>query len=492
MRPSPVPERVLRHIWQHRLYPRPLVRAVDGRSIEVFFPGDPNPDSGPDFLEARLRIGTTLYSGAVEIHSDSRDWERHGHHVDPKYNTVVLHVVLTAETEGSGQRTASGRQIPILALAPFLDPMTLRIVTERGISLAGAENLACSAVNTVVPRKVLLEWLACLGRRRLERSAGHFRHRLCDLLDEARHLVHEPDAGVDILLSGRGTSGTAYAARDFVSPALWDQALYEGLMEGLGYAKNRGAFRTLARTVPLALLRRIGLSNTHDVMAAYFGAARLLPFPEHLDDPEARSFARSLWERWSVLRPLVHPSPIHETDWLFFRLRPANFPTARIAAWSTAVPRIFERGFAGYLAILRAETVTPGTIAALRAPVCAVTDGFWRHRLDFHGMASAGGSSIGAARATELVVNAVLPLASLFGSIFPDDRLAGNVRTLWESPFRAPSSRLLALLESDLFRGAVRPESPLLYQGAVELFTRYCTALRCTECAIGSMCGMTR
>src|SRR5882672_11301290 len=89
-------ESFLWYLWKYRLYSHELY-TLDGESITVEHPGYQNDDSGPDFSNARIRIGTTLWAGNVEVHTRASDWRRHGHQFDKAFDSVILHVVYEAD-----------------------------------------------------------------------------------------------------------------------------------------------------------------------------------------------------------------------------------------------------------------------------------------------------------------------------------------------------------------------------------------------------------
>ena len=89
----------MHYVWKHKLFPLRELETSDGQTVEVIDPGLHNHNAGPDFFNAKVRIGRTLWVGNVEIHDKSSDWYLHGHDKDQRYDNVILHVagVLDAE-----------------------------------------------------------------------------------------------------------------------------------------------------------------------------------------------------------------------------------------------------------------------------------------------------------------------------------------------------------------------------------------------------------
>ncbi|MGB3331121.1 MAG: DUF2851 family protein, partial [Thermomicrobiales bacterium] len=91
------------------------VTTVDGRRVDIVFPGQWSHGFGPDFENAMLDVrGEGLSTGAVEIHLRTSDWMAHGHHLDPRYNSVILHIV--SRHDALETRRADGRLVPIAVL----------------------------------------------------------------------------------------------------------------------------------------------------------------------------------------------------------------------------------------------------------------------------------------------------------------------------------------------------------------------------------------
>ena len=86
-------EDVLQHVWANLNFNQSSLQTEDGLDVEILFPGEINHLDGPDFFNAKIRIGNLVHFGSVEIHWHSKEWYTHGHHIDKNYNSVILHVV---------------------------------------------------------------------------------------------------------------------------------------------------------------------------------------------------------------------------------------------------------------------------------------------------------------------------------------------------------------------------------------------------------------
>jgi hypothetical protein len=97
--PKTVSEEFLCFIWENRLYFADNLKTIDNELLEIIHPGRRNSHSGPDFFNAKIKIGETLWAGNIEIHKKASDWERHHHSGDKAYENVILHVVEQADRQ---------------------------------------------------------------------------------------------------------------------------------------------------------------------------------------------------------------------------------------------------------------------------------------------------------------------------------------------------------------------------------------------------------
>ncbi len=487
---SDIPERFIRHIWQHQLFATTDLHTPDGRPVAVLSPGIANHDGGPDFKDARIRINHITYRGDVELHRDAASWRSHSHDIDPHYNRVILHVAMTTNPQLPPACTVSRRAIPLLVLHPFLDP-ALRSAWER--MLTGQEgtsepSLPCATLSWKIPNDQLTAWLTRLASERLELKIRRFQERLQQLSDERTQTVREPYPHYFGDPAQIPSPEKVYTRHDFTAREPWEQLLYEGIMECLGYAKNRKPFLALARSMTLARLKRCRLDDPETMMALLFGAAGLLPSSRRLPEKESRTYVRMLRRRWKSLRPLYRILVLHEADWLFFRLRPGNFPTARLAAFCYLLPTLFgETGFRQMIGIFNAKDLSSDVQRKrLHAMFAFTPDDFWRRHYHFRGFAGRWGASLGSGRINDILVNAVLPIVLLYARIFRSSAILASAKELLMALPASPPNAITILLEREVLHGRVPLRTAFMQQGALQLYNFYCRGKRCNECIIGA------
>jgi hypothetical protein len=491
-----VPERFLRQLWKAQEFDS--LRTLDGRPIEVVSPGQLNTDGGPDFSGARIRIGGVLYAGAVELHQSVGDWCDHQHDRDPKYNGVILHIVLhRGGSDAPPSLTESNRSVPVLVLQEHLrsgEHATWQsmILDERAERLSA---IPCYPANERVDASVIRSWITKLATERMELKVRRFEERLRELVDHERPSIREPQSRYDddvpfgINPEDLPSPIRQYSAKDFSMHGLWNQILYEGMMEALGYAKNQAPFLKLARTLDLetiAHLLAVQPKKHHSafIEAGLFGVAGLLPTRKLPDD-----YVATLQTDWGKLRTYYHGESLNESEWQFFRLRPENFPTVRIAGAAQIIPKLLSKNFFRTI-VQSVKDVGRKRQEVYRSLVAAFTvrevAGFWSTHYTIDEESPARVSTlIGKNRATEIVLNVVIPICLLYARIFKDKEVRrGTLKVFSECP-AASDNAITRRIDDQLLRGRLKLDSAMLQQGALQLYKRYCTEKRCGECAVG-------
>jgi hypothetical protein len=300
-------EALLQFIWQYNLYrPGDLITNT-GEPLQVVHPGLLNRDAGPDFSMARIRIGKTLLAGNVELHVRTSDWLRHGHSDDPAYSRIILHVVYEHDMEHN-PGTA-----PVLQLKEHIPTYVL----DRYSSLIQTTApLPCAAALGSVSDITRSSWLSRMLVERWEQKLGYWSEEL-------------QQAGGD-----------------------WHTLFWWRLASNFGFKVNAAPFLMLAQSLPLRVItRQLSLLQTE---ALLFGQAGMLSgkFEE--------AYPQSLQQEYDFLRHKYSLHPVAPHLWKFLRLRPANFPTIRIAQLAALIhtaPALFttisnQEGVAGLMRTL--------------------------------------------------------------------------------------------------------------------------------------------
>ena len=339
-----IPEHLLWKLWKRRAARQAEFRTGAGTRIRVVYPGRAGTSAGPDFRDALLDVeGLGLVRGDVEIHRRQRDWEAHGHGGDPNYNGVVIHGAL--EVEEPETTLQSGTSAPVVSLSSLLD--------RDDDADTGGESAP----------EVAQELWELLANR------GYFRpctpHEAGALLDRA---------GNDRFCRKAATLGR------FAAEQGPEQALYEALLEGLGYKHNQLPFVRLAQTAPIAALRRAALPVLAEQRPMVLRHWLLALSGLNADSSAGtQKFPKGLG-----------PS-LERRDWHLFRVRPSNHPAVRIEGAAGLVARFLDRGLVPGLA--EASGSPKQLVAALAV-----------------GGNDGGAAPIGSSRARDLAVNAALPL----------------------------------------------------------------------------------
>ena len=180
---------------------------VSGEAVSVFQTGEPNKADGPDFLNAHVQIGNLEWFGDVEIHWNTQNWIHHGHHTDPNYNRVVLHVVWHHSAENRVLRQ-DNTLLPTLQLKNFL-PVSLQAFLEQ---YQKPEKLPCAGKLSYISQKAFEQQIQKAARQ-------YFEQKVDDLLE--------------------------FWDSSLPPSRAWLKMLAIGLFDGLGISHNRQPLRRL-------------------------------------------------------------------------------------------------------------------------------------------------------------------------------------------------------------------------------------------------------
>ncbi|MGI8691062.1 MAG: DUF2851 family protein [Thermomicrobiales bacterium] len=435
-----VPELTLAKVWQAQwLVPGPW-RTTDGRTVVVRYRGRWSAGFGPDFADARLILDGQEITGAVEIHRRAADWRAHGHHLDPAYNAVALHVVL--DDDGTTVRARDGRMLPTLALAPLLAG-SLVDFPAGSAPLGGLGDSPCARDFLTTGTADLLRVLGRAGDERLALKAAAM---------EARFAATSPG-----------------------------DVLYAAFLDALGYSANRAPMATLAAALPLRNLEQAILRSPAD-QREYVAAALLLGTGGFLNpSPGFVLHGAVLRDMW---RTTGQSAALAVASWETARVRPANHPARRLLALA---------------ALLANGGAAEGLIATCLAPLLTYPDEprlvvrALRQTLRPPSRLLAGDTSpIGADRAGEIAVNVVLPFALIYGLRTENEPLVTAAERAWDTyPATRGNSVIRAMTDQLGGPGGLRVRTGRLQQGLIALYNDRCKARMCATCPVTHLMALT-
>jgi hypothetical protein len=412
-------EELLHHIWKFRLFGNKGLTTTDGRTVEVVRPGEHSADAGPDFINARIRIEDVLLAGNVELHVKASDWLLHGHQHDPAYANIILHVVFENDLS-----------------EPLGDFSTLELhhrisdqVLKRYSGLVHAmQPIACGKSITEVEHPVLHNWLERVLLQRLQRKSEW----MAEIVEQC--------------------------AGDL------EQAFFIIMARTMGMKVNGDAFEIMARRLPWKALMK-HRDSPMQLEALLFGTAGLLHGAGEDDYPQL------LRKEFDFLRHKYGLDPMSGTEWRYLRLRPANFPTIRLAQLAGMI------NCCGPLLHWYSAHFTKDDCPSVLARPSA----YWDTHYTFGQPGKFQRKPLGATMQRHMLINAVAPYLMVLADREHREELRGRALEMLYSIEGEKNSRIHPFRELGL-----KIPNAATAQALLELRSHWCDHRKCLNCAIGN------
>ncbi len=421
-----VTEELLYYIWQFQYVATGTLTTTDGEAVEVLNPGFRNHNAGPDFLNARLRIAGVEWVGTVEAHVKTSDWLAHRHQGDRAYDNVILHIVWQHDRPVP---RPDGTRLPTLELAA-LTPTAL--LTRYQALTVGTDAIPCAGQFRMVKPLRQTAMLDTALMQRLERKAD--------------------------------TLKTVYDA----SGQDWEETAYRLLATYLGTKVNAEPMEQLVRALPLRTLQK-HRNSLLQLEALLFGTAGLLAEPTEADTEYMTLLRREyqfLGGKYSLLDKQL---PAH--IWKWGRLRPAGFPTMRLAQLARLI-----QVHGSLFSLL----VSSGDAATLVKALHVMPSAYWQTHYRFGKAANKVSSSLGETTAEGLLVNTAAPLLAAYARHKGVPDLLDRAISLLEQ-LPAEDNRITRLWDGI----GLDVRNAFDSQASIELYNEFCTPKRCLHCQIG-------
>jgi hypothetical protein len=348
-------EKLLQYIWQFQYFNKHqlVTESEYPESFQIISPGNFNTDQGPDFQEARIKIGQQIWIGNVEIHVLASDWIRHGHAQDPNYKNVVLHVVWENDL------AAPVCQLPMLVLNHRVPKLLLQQYEEWMMS---PSFIPCGSRISTTPDIIFLKWKERLLIERLQRKT-----RLINTYLET-------------------------------NKNHWEEVFWWLLARNFGITVNGESFEAMARSIPIVLMAK-HKNQIHQLEALFFGQAGLLGARFTEAYPMMLKKEYLFLKKKYGLKPIF--LPVH-----FLRMRPVNFPTVRLAQLAMLLHRS-EHLFSKVLAI--------ENLSDLREMLNLTANDYWHYHFRFEETAAYQPKNLGSQMIDNIIINTLVPIVFAYG-----------------------------------------------------------------------------
>ncbi len=352
-------EQLLQFIWQFQYFNRSDLQTTQGEEVYIITPGTWNKNQGPDFTNARIRIGNTEWAGTVEIHVKASDWQKHQHAVDCNYKNVILHVVYENDLQFSS--------IPVLELKGRIAISLLQRYTQL---MGSSHFIACENLIDNISDITITSWKERLLIERLMRKTAQIQQYM------AANQQH------------------------------WEESFWWLLARNFGTKINADAFEAIAQSIPLILLAK----HKHQLIqleALLLGQAGLLE--ADFEDKYAQLLQREyrFLKIKYQLQPIVYPV-------YFLRMRPSNFPTVRLAQLAALIQQS---------AHLFSKIVAAPSWAYVKKWLEVTPNDFWLYHYTLTDEPYYKPKPLGAEMINNILINSIVPMLFAYGQAHQQEPL---------------------------------------------------------------------
>ena len=425
-------EEFLYYLWKFRLFDNNKLQTTNGEELHIIKTGDHNSDSGPDFFNARIKIGKTTWAGNVEIHVNAADWETHKHQHDKAYNNVILHVVYEADRELKrknarlNDEVGQGEIIPTLELKKRI-PQS--IYYKYSSFKSSRDWIPCGKQIQNVDSFTLNHWLDRLLVERLEKKS------------------------IPILKSLEQNKYN------------WEETFYRFLARNFGLKVNSEPFEMLARSLPYSVLAK-HKNSLPQMESLLFGTAGLLE--KEFQD----SYPKNLKKEFQFLKQKFKLKSIDSSLWKFMRLHPPNFPTIRISQFANLIYKSSH---------LFSQIIEAATIKQITELLRTETSEYWLTHYRFDKTSPKREKTLGNDSINILLINTILPFLFVYGKEKGEEKFCDRALSLLEKIEPEKNSIISKWNELE-----VKTESAYQTQALLQLKNEYCSQKRCLECSVGA------
>ncbi len=414
-------EEFLHYIWKNRLFKKDTLFDSDGNKIEIIDTGVHNKDAGPDFFNAKIKTGKTIWAGNVEIHIKSSDWEKHNHQFDKAYDNVILQLVYENDKDIFN---TTGEKIQTCKLKfdnKYIENYDRLITSQNDIS--------CHNFISKTDRFTLNSWLTNILIERMEEKTSYVKNIL------------------------RFTNNN------------WEEAFYIILAKAFGFKVNSEPFELTAKSLPYMILAK-NKNNLFQIEALLFGQAGMLRGSEIEDD-----YYLSLQKEFEFLKNKYKLKPIDSYLWKFLRIRPVNFPTVRISQFAALINKSSH---------LFSKILESKDINAIKQMFDLKASEYWNTHYNFGKTSKEISKVFGKSALENIIINTVIPIMFLYSKEKGNEDIQDKAIHFLEN-IKAEKNNITKKWASI----GLDVKNAYFSQSLIQLYNEYCLKKRCLNCRIG-------
>ncbi len=417
-------EEFLHFIWQFQYFHSEDLSTTEGQKITILEKGILNHDSGADFGLAKILIDQIEWVGNIEIHLKSSDWNQHRHQEDEAYNNVMLHIVWEADKI---IHRKDGTMIPTLVLKDRVDKTLL--YRYQGF-LNSLDIIPCASQFEKVDRV----------------------HKIL-MLDKA--VIHRLESKADF-------ARTLLIANQYD----WEETTYQLLAKNFGFHTNGEPFLELSKNIPLKILHK-NSDQLHKMEALLFGQSGFL---DNMDTPD--TYTENLQKEHSFLSQKygLEEATAAKKSWKSGRIRPANFPTVRIAQFAALIFK--EKS----LFTLFCEEDTKTIVKRLKVKQSE----YWQKHYNFRQESNLKVPFLGKSSIENILINTVVPLLVLVAKEKSREEYMERAIGILEN-LPAEKNKILSNWEAL----GMKVKTAFDSQALIEQYNEFCSQKKCLNCTIG-------
>jgi len=414
-------EDYIHYIWLYKKFNFSNLITQQGQSITIVHSGNYLQNSGPDFFNAQIVIGNQKWAGNVEIHIKSSDWYLHQHETDDQYNNVILHVVWEHDAPIFRKDNS---EIPVLELKNYVDKEEL----NKYHSLLSQKTwIYCENQIQQIDAFVFSNWQERLFFERLERKSSV----------------------IQTLLQ--------------VTDNDWEAVLFCLLAKNFGLNTNGESFLKIAQSISFSVIRKESLELTY-LEALLFGQANLLP--ETAEDNYTKELIS--WHEYLKIKYKIKSVSFESVE--FFKHRPDNFPTIRLAQLSMLYH--LHRN-------LFSKIIEVQSVSEIYTLFEVSVSSYWKTHYNFEKQSPKKEKKLSKSFIDLIIINTLIPIQFAY-AVQQGKEISEQVIQMVS---QLPSEKNAII---DKFKSfGVAAQNAFQSQALLQLKNEYCNSKKCLQCSIG-------